>query len=408
MRLSSLPSKASFDEADLRSLNLFPRLERLLTHLHGVRPHPCRRLHMDQYLALLLLYFFNPVITSMRGLVHASSFARVRKQLGLTRTSLGAMSEAANLFPAGYVRSLLQHLAKQAQHRGVCTGRYRGLPRWFSVIAADSTLWRALPNMAWALWIDDTHRGVRGHLQFDLGQGLPVDIQVTPAQADERTVLARSLQPNRLYVMDRGYRRYAFFQNILDCGSSFLIRLKEKSRYQIVGDSEPSPASDSAGVVFDRRVRLGGPKARGGLKQPLRLIMAERLRPASPARCPKHKRGKHKAPAAGQPTLQRLLLATDRFDLPAETLVLMYRDRWQIELFFRWLKCILGCRHLLAHSQNGIALQVYTAIVASLLIVLWTGQKPTKRTLETLQFYLMGWATLEEVDAHLRLSEKSI
>jgi IS4 transposase len=80
---------------------------------------------------------------------------------------------------------------------------------------------------------------------------------------------------------------------------------------------------------------------------------------------------------------------------------LAYRYRWTIELFFRWLKCVLGCRHLLATNANGVAWQVYVALIVSLLITLSTGRKPTKRTLEMLQLYLQGWASLEEVLRHL-------
>src|SRR3990167_8763311 len=88
-------------------------------------------------------------------------------------------------------------------------------------------------------------------------------------------------------------------------------------------------------------------------------------------------------------------------DLPAELIVLMYRYRWQIELFFRWFKCVLGCKHLLAHSENGLTIQVYCALIASLLIRLWTGRKPTKRTFEMICLYFQGWATLEELIEHI-------
>ena len=77
------------------------------------------------------------------------------------------------------------------------------------------------------------------------------------------------------------------------------------------------------------------------------------------------------------------------------------RFRWAVELFFRWFKCILGCRHLLANSPNGVTIQVYLAIIASLLISLWAGRKPTVRTLEMIQFYFTGWATEDELMAHL-------
>ena len=92
-----------------------------------------------------------------------------------------------------------------------------------------------------------------------------------------------------------------------------------------------------------------------------------------------------------------LVLVTNRLDLDADLIALAYRYRWTVELFFRWFKCILGCRHLLSHSENGGQLQVYLALIASLLISLWVGRAPTKRTYELLCFYLSGWASTWEV-----------
>lgn len=63
-----------------------------------------------------------------------------------------------------------------------------------------------------------------------------------------------------------------------------------------------------------------------------------------------------------------------------------------MELLFRWLKCVLGCRRLLSEGATGVRIQGYVAIVASLLIGLWVGRPPTKRTYEMLCFYLGGWA----------------
>ena len=111
----------------------------------------------------------------------------------------------------------------------------------------------------------------------------------------------------------------------------------------------------SASCVFDAEVNLGGQKAEGVLTQPYRVVILER----SSAR-------------SGEDT--RLVLVTNRMDLDAEMIALADRYRCQIELFFRWLKCILGCKHLLSASQNGVALQVDTALIASLLITLWTGR----------------------------------
>jgi IS4 transposase len=97
-----------------------------------------------------------------------------------------------------------------------------------------------------------------------------------------------------------------------------------------------------------------------------------------------------------------MVLVTNRVDLAADLIALAYRYRWTVELFFRWLKCILGCRHLLSQSENGVHLQVYMALIASLLISLWVGRPPTKRTYELLCFYLSGWATQTEVLSHVK------
>ena len=97
------------------------------------------------------------------------------------------------------------------------------------------------------------------------------------------------------------------------------------------------------------------------------------------------------------PARDTIVLVTDRTDLPAELIALLYSARWKIEIFFRWLKCTLGCKHLLAESEGGVALQLYSALIACLLISLWTGKKPTKRTYEAICFYLQGLADAEDV-----------
>jgi len=79
----------------------------------------------------------------------------------------------------------------------------------------------------------------------------------------------------------------------------------------------------------------------------------------------------------------------------------MYRHRWAIETFFRFFKHVLGCRHLLSHNSNGIEIQTYAAIIACLLIALWTGKKPTLRTYEMICFYFMGLADEEELLSHI-------
>jgi hypothetical protein len=94
-------------------------------------------------------------------------------------------------------------------------------------------------------------------------------------------------------------------------------------------------------------------------------------------------------------------------DVPAEIIALLYHYRWTIEIFFRFFKQILGCRHLLSRSQNGIEIQTYCAIIACMLISLWTGKKPTLRTYEMICWYFVGMADLDELLAHLARLKKA-
>jgi len=84
----------------------------------------------------------------------------------------------------------------------------------------------------------------------------------------------------------------------------------------------------------------------------------------------------------------------------------IYRYRWTIEVFFRFFKHVLGCRHLLSHDPVGIEIQTYCAIIACMLISLWTGRKPTLRTYEMICHYFTGLAEEDELLAHLAKLQK--
>ena len=101
----------------------------------------------------------------------------------------------------------------------------------------------------------------------------------------------------------------------------------------------------------------------------------------------------------GQPI--ELWLVTDCLGLAAEHVAAGYRYRSTVELLFRWFKRILDCRHLISTKENGVTMPLYAALIATMLIVLWTGLKANKRTWEMLQFYFRGWATEAELERHI-------
>jgi Transposase DDE domain len=368
-------------EKDLQGLKYFDRLFPLLDRLHEVGTvrdkAGNRELFYDQYALLILLFFLNPIITSLRGLQQASGLAKVQKLLGVSRVSLGAFSEAAGVFDAEPLRNIVQELAQRAmplQH-GRETEALRGLQ------AVDGSLLPALPRMVWALWQDDTHHAAKLHLQFDVLKGVPADATITVGASSEPDQLRVLLQPGHLYVIDRGYAGYQLYHDIIAAGSSFVGRVKDNTAFTVTEERIVSAEARAAGVLRDVVVRLGTDRHKDSIGQNVRLVIVRRTKPDG--------------------STEDLWLATDRLDLPAELVGLAYHYRWTIELFFRWFKRVLGCRHLLSECQNGLAIQCYVGLIASLLIVLWTGRKPTKRTWEMIQFYLIGWATLDELEKHI-------
>jgi len=78
---------------------------------------------------------------------------------------------------------------------------------------------------------------------------------------------------------------------------------------------------------------------------------------------------------------KKIMLATD-LEIEAELVALICRYRWQIELFFKWMMCILKSRHLLAESPEGVTMQIYTALIAALMLQVFTGKRPNKREIE--------------------------
>jgi hypothetical protein len=359
---------------------LRPLLDRLHTHATQRDKAGNRELFYDQYAALLLFYFFNPVLTSLRGLQRASALDKVQKRLGCGRVALGSLSEASRVFDPQLLRPLLGELAAQA--RPAVTGPEA--EALAALTAVDGSLWRGLPRMAWALWMDSAHRGAKLHLHFDVLTGVPCDATVTPAACSAPGQLRAMLRPGRLYVIDRGYASYDLFGDILAAGSSFVGRLKEDTAFTVAREQPLAAAAAAAGVVRDVVVgKLGTAHHKDVIGRPVRLVWVAT--------------GRRRADG----TEEVLLLCTDRLDLAAELVALAYKYRWQVELFFRWFKCLLGARHLLALSQQGLTLQLYAGLIASLLISVWTGHQPTKRTFEMICLYFSGWASLDELVAHI-------
>ena len=394
--------KEAIEPSDLIGFKPLKKFISLLKPLHSVKQHHNRDLHFDQYTALVLLYFFNPVLTSLRGIQQVSHFDKVKKSLGIKGASLGSLSEASNVFDAELLAPMIKDLAQKAIPVEKDTS-LKELQQ--TLVATDGTLLPALPKMLWALWLDDQHKAAKLHLEFDILKHAPINYKVTDANTNEKSVFRGFLSANKLYVTDAGYSEYKLLQEIIDAKSSFVNRIRDNAVWELIEERPLNPDDKKAGVQRDLLVHLGSKSKQGDLNTPVRVI--EVFHQGDSSRTRKSRVSSKKSFRTTESDYT-FFLVTDRMDLSAEMIALIYRYRWQIELFFRWFKCILGCKHLLAHSENGVTIQVYCALIASMLITLWTGAKPSKRTFEMLSMYFMGWATDNDLNQHLKKLKAAI
>lgn len=390
-------------EKDITGLKYFDKLVPLLERLHDVGCERDRagnrQLHFDQYCLLMLLAMFNPIARSMRALQQASELRKVQKKLGCLRFSLGSLSEATEVFDADKLQEVIVEMGKDLQPIAR-DPRLKDLQHVVTLV--DGTLLKGLPVLMQAAMEDSRAAKTRGkcrwHTQFDLERWVPARIDVTEGvgsgESDERAVLARALEKGHCYVDDRGYAKFTLFNDIVKAGSSYVCRLRDNSSYKVTEERALCPDDAKAGIVLDALVELGATSKAGARPDhPVRLVAVRTT--------PHPKRGKTGSGSAGPASSGLLLIATNLLDLPAWIIALLYRFRWSIEIFFRFLKHVLGCEHLFSHDEAGIQIQAYCAIIACMLISLWTGRKPTQRTYEMICYYFLGLAEEDELQAHL-------
>ena len=334
--------------------------------------HPSRQLSLSSYLSLFLFGLLNPVVRTMRGLCAATALKRVQAEVSGRHVSLGSFSEAQWLLEPALLERVFTDLAAEVGSRTPASTSHRPW-RW---MARDGSVFPALPRMYWALHGLGQHgasHSVKLHLSLDLADGKPVRAQVRPGKRCEREVWSLQLQPGDAYVGDRYFGGdYQLLGRLSDRQCAFVVRLKEGAAVTVEEELPITPQDQQAGVVRQAWAYLGATAALRSRR--IRLVWVE---------------------ADGH----SLLLATNLEPsvLSAADVSQLYRQRWQVELFFRWIKCILGCRHWLAESPPGTTTQLYLALIAALLLQLYTGQRPTRRMMELIQFYLLGVIALEEL-----------
>ena len=343
-----------------------------------------RELHFDEYVLLILFWFFNPGLDSMRALYRAMDSEEVQKKLGVKRFSLGSFSEACKVFEPAKLQAVVGQLYKR-MHPVSRQNLLKNVPGIVELV--DGTVLPTLRSVTAAMWLPPAGYGqathaYKLHIGFEVDGHVPTSLVLTDARGQgnsgERNVLRNRLQPGRTYVADRGYHQVRLFNAIHAIGSNYVFRVPDQDQLpQIVKSLALSAEDIAAKVISDQIITMGSGKNQSD--HPIRLVCV--------ATTPHTKRGQ----ADGPPSDGVLRIATDLLDVPAHIIAFLYSYRWTLEIFIRFLKQVLGCRHLLSTKTEGIEIQIYAAVIACMMINIITGKKPNKAMFELLNQYLNGW-----------------
>ena len=368
-------------EKDLQQWKLITQFRaRLEMQARGQRRHRSwderkRRLQQFDYLSLFLFALINPAVKTLRAICAASQVQRVQQEVCTHAVSLGSFSEAQHLIEPQLLEELIASLSQEVKGP-VPTDPHQGWQVW---LARDSSIFKAMSRMVWAQHgagkAGQANNAVRFHVSFHLWDEKPVHVAVSPGKVCERKVWKEQLQKGATYVGDRYFAEdYKIFVLLQDNGCQFVLRLRDEAVVAQIEQQNPLGAQEQqAGIVEDAWVRLG-------CRERYRTARLRVLTVRKPSG-----------------TLMRLVTNIAPENMNAQEILALYRRRWQIECFFRWIKCLLGCRHWLAESQLGVTTQLYLAVIAGLLLQMALGRRPNQRLWERMQLYLMGWATIDEL-----------
>jgi len=353
-------------------------LKRQLDRLQALPAHGNRRLHYDQLFLGLLLAFFDPLTRSLRLIEDQGDFGG---RLDLSRLARSTTADALQAFDPTHLQPLINDLRQRVPDLQCRDQDLGGIVR--QIIAGDGTYLTTLADVAWALHHTKsngkTQGQVRLNMQMDVQNWCPQVLSISGDDGSEPSAFAGDLLSGVLYVLDRNFLDFGFLTALLERDNDFVLRIRSNAPAARVLETLPLTAADAeAGVVADQIVSLTGREAPEGR---FRRVTIKTI----------NRQGKE----------ETILLLSNLIDpqIAAHVIGSIYRMRWQIELFFKWLKTWARLDHLLSTSRNGITFQFYVAVIGVLLMYLQSGKRVSVYALAALSRLARGQCTLDEAMA---------
>jgi hypothetical protein len=365
------------------------QLERFLDDLRcreREAAHGNRRLFLSDLFVAQLLAFHYPTVRSLRTLDALSSTSTAQQVLRVERLPRSTVSDANKVVDPALLQPLLNDLAQRIQ-----PGR---LPEELDVllkrlVAVDGTFLRIVGDLIWTLrQRTDNGRTVskpRLDVQFDVAAGVPRFAVLSGHDRSECNAARLHVEPGKIYLGDKAYFGFDLLRDWLAGDADFVIALNSQIGFTPEDGALSNGNAAGGAVISDRCGHLTGCDKSRPPTQRLREVVLQTADPDQPL---------------------RLLTSLTDEKLDALLIGELYRHRWQIELFFRWLKSCAHFRHAISHSPAGLGAALYVAIIATLLSALVTGRRPSKYMLAALQFIAAGLTELEQMQPVLERFER--
>ena len=287
---------------------------------------------------------------------------------GLSNVARSTFADANNSRPVEFFKDLFGETyalcaAKAPKHK------FRFKSKLLSMDA--TTIKLCLSLFPWASFRQGKG-GIKMHTVLDHNGGIPMLVTVTDAKSHEnRVARVTELPRGSIVVFDKGYINYSWFQELGENKVSFVTRLKRNARYKLI---ERRPVNRNTGVTSDHIIEV--------------TVRDKKLR-------------LRRIGYRDQETGKHYEFLTNHFRLSPKTIAEIYKDRWQIELFFKEIKQNLRIKHFVGNSENAVLIQLYTALTVYLLLAY---QKflsriglSVQQILEIIQLNLFGTASLEDL-----------
>lgn len=312
-----------------------------------------RKLNTKRHFVALLYGQFSGAM-SLREIVTGMESHETRLyHLGAAPVKRSTMSDANASRPWQVFSELFAQMLKQAH-----PALRRASKDMVRLIDSTSVRLSSL-SQDWATFSTDVF-GAKAHIVYDPNADHPVCFAVTPANVNDITAAkAMPIEPGATYVYDLGYYDYGWWAKIDDAGCRFVTRLKKNTPFAVVANN---PVPQNSNIVSDCIGHLPQRLA-NSRKNPLQVPVRE-IRVIID-------------------TGKLLRIVTNDLTASADEIADLYKQRWQIELFFRWIKQTLRIKHFIGVSENAVRIQIAVALIAYLILRLArAGQKTVRSPLQ--------------------------